>query len=308
MTLERLLADARNVGRQNGNGRTSSLEQRVAQLEQAVSALAQQPPAADQISPNYITVTPAGIGAAFTGFINALGLILPAASSFAPGPANQIQWTEQPGGAVLAEITDLLASNRSEIVVESFPTGTSTSEVLISTANSDINISSNPNSVAGASPGEQVELQAGQFPDFAVLQCVFNLAGNAFVQASAFGARGEHNITIVDDADNSSFLQISDGGSPQRARLTWGVATTGTGAIVHPGSGDWSVGSASTGVCAINFPARNLAPCILLGSYNSGTQINAQVLSVGTSSFTLYTYNTSSLALTNSTGAFAIIG
>lgn len=99
MTLEQLLTDARNVGR-NGNGRQSSLEQRISQLEQAVAQLGQQPPAADQINPNYLTVTPQGIGAAFSGKINARGLVVPTTQSGSGDGTNEIAFTRQAPGDI----------------------------------------------------------------------------------------------------------------------------------------------------------------------------------------------------------------
>lgn len=84
------------------------LQARIARLEQIVSGLQAQAGGGEQLSPNYLTVDAQGrSGASFTGLINALGLILPAAAApTLPIPApSSVLWERQSDGAVVAEAT-----------------------------------------------------------------------------------------------------------------------------------------------------------------------------------------------------------
>ena len=79
-----------------------TLEQRVSALEQKVALQGGSEP----LSPNYLTVTPAGlVSANFTGIVNALGLVLPASAVASPPPDSQIQWQRTSDGSLVASVS-----------------------------------------------------------------------------------------------------------------------------------------------------------------------------------------------------------
>lgn len=61
----------------------------------------------DSMTPTYLTLSPTGqVGAAFTGLVNALGLVLPASTNFTPTNTNTVSWTTDgtQSGGLIAEM------------------------------------------------------------------------------------------------------------------------------------------------------------------------------------------------------------
>lgn len=81
------------------------LQSRVARLEQAVSSLQGRAGGGEALSPNYLTVDGQGrTGASFSGFINALGLVLPSTPLPAQQATSVVTWDRQSDGAQVARL------------------------------------------------------------------------------------------------------------------------------------------------------------------------------------------------------------
>jgi hypothetical protein len=87
-------------------GAMNSLQQQISQLQAQVAQL-KGAASIEAGQPNYLTINPAtgAIGANFTGLINALGLILPAAlPPLTQTPSNTIEWQRPSDGTPVADI------------------------------------------------------------------------------------------------------------------------------------------------------------------------------------------------------------
>lgn len=164
-------------------------------LEQRIAALENRPPA-DQLSNNLTTYVNGRIGAAFTGLVNAQGLILPAGNLAGTPPLeNQVTWETVAG----AEVATLWA----------YSTGQAGGENLFMKAQ--------------AMPGDasQVEIYAAddQGSKQAALAVTQLQRGSGTVVATA----GPNSVRIIDNAAASSFLQLStaDNASLQLGLVSW---------------------------------------------------------------------------------------
>jgi hypothetical protein len=172
-------------------------------LERRVTALEAQATGAETLSPNYLTVDAAGhVGASFTGLINALGLILPAGVVSGPPLSSQIQWTRQADGALIA---DLL----------SYESGT-------------VDVLQMDAKATAANYHSLVQLDALGFAGGQTATLYLSSANNALAQAKATVLAGSHTVMLVDDAGESSFLQLP---SPKQL-----IAVNGTLSFTWPGS------------------------------------------------------------------------
>ena len=79
----------------------------------------------DQIAPNYLTIgTDGEVGADFTGLINALGLIIPAADSTPPALDQSVRWVDANGDMVSQIYTFTGAGSQSEVEIEAHASDT----------------------------------------------------------------------------------------------------------------------------------------------------------------------------------------
>lgn len=92
MTLEQLLRDARNLGRQGPTG--ASQEQRISALERTLAAVATQPPAADTLQPSYLS------------FQNGIAGLATYPAGDIPNNVNgtPVEWVRQADGSVVAQL------------------------------------------------------------------------------------------------------------------------------------------------------------------------------------------------------------
>jgi hypothetical protein len=135
-----------------GNRNGAELEQRLAALESAVAGLQAQP-VADQLSPNYLTMTSGGqVGANFSGVINALGVTLPAGTVKAAN--NEVAWKRTSDGAAVADIYGVSGgAGISTLNLEAAPIdgGSETTQISLTARSglSSINLGFAPGSVGG---------------------------------------------------------------------------------------------------------------------------------------------------------------
>lgn len=187
-----------------------TLEQRVSNLEQLVAGLQ----GSEALQPNYLTVSPTGqVGADFTGIINALGLIIPAAQVGAPASTNKIVWERTSDGAVAASIgTSLdfgggIIHPSSQLLMDLEQPGTT----------NDANVALSSNVLAASA-----SVTATDGTDVAALTTKTG-SGQASVTATA----DANLINIIDQAGNSSFAQNTTINGASSTGFTSGTMTAG---------------------------------------------------------------------------------
>lgn len=173
-------------GAADGSGALLAIAAQVRQLQAQVAALAGQT-TGEALVPNYLTVDPQGrTGAAFSGLINALGLILPMTEDFTVSPINEITWEADTDGAQLAHIQ---ADSGFSGVQQTF-----------------LNMLAQPRS--GGGDGATVSLQAlntlNQFgAELSASTANSGGAGDSLTMQTA-----HHDRVLLDDTGNSDFLGV----------------------------------------------------------------------------------------------------
>jgi hypothetical protein len=149
-------------------GPGQSTQARLAALEQAVQALAEGTIGPESLNPNYLTVNPQGqTGASFTGLVNALGLILPAAvaQQLPAQTTNQVVWEDTGSGALVASLEGFsvgpVGSGGRGMIVQSVPEANGDSSYIVLRALSD---SGDPNQLSDSAAIQISQLNRGQAP------------------------------------------------------------------------------------------------------------------------------------------------
>lgn len=195
---------------------------RIARLEQIVSQLQGQAGGGEALSPNFLTVTPAGqVGASFTGLVNALGLVLPTGAVLTPPSINRIIWQRASDGADTADISAVENSGLSILQLNTYADAPDTAtEILL--------LARDP------SLGASLEVVAGG-------------ASNEFIRANV----GSRNVQIIGQDGSSNFVQIaSDAVAIDRFG---GINPNGT--INTAGSGDWTATRNAVGDYTVGYNA-----------------------------------------------------
>lgn len=228
------------------------LQARISRLEQIVSQLQAQSGGGEQLSPNYLTLSPTGqVGANFTGLINALGLILPAGAG---GPVPPEQTEEQVVWEVAQPGPDPVGSVVGAVTAFDDQTGSQGISVS-SQAQSSPDTSSALIRALGTTAGVEAKLQ--------VLQVGNGSAG----PAGAIGAGTEVDVFVepgagamlLDILGRSSFVQCND--QPSQTALTGG-----TGNVVWPG------GSPNSQVTSINYTLSRTPQFVVATPFDVGPQ------------------------------------
>jgi hypothetical protein len=227
---------------------TDPLAVRVTQLERRLANLERQAGGGEQLSANYLTIDPTtgDVGATFTGIINATGgtftgvvtadgLILPSSTVTGGAPQSSIEWIKTADGSRVAQI-------------EGFNAQVGQRLLQITAGNTG-----GASLLAGLSLLVEDPAQGNQ----------------ASVQANA----GSNFVTLIDQAQNSSFVQIGEAAiDAVHAILSWGIVATGTGTIVNAGSGDWSVNAISSGHVQLNIGTTySFLVGQIFGTYNAAS-------------------------------------
>jgi hypothetical protein len=173
----------------------SATVDRLTDLEQRITALEAQA-VADTLQPNVITVAANGeIGAAFTGLLNALGLIIPPAASPSYGLQNSITWQRQSDGAQAAFVqdgifTDVLSGRDVDQLVISTdrPSGVQGELITLNTENLDLTLD--------------------------------DQASNGGISTVQISTAGGHLATLFNSSGQSSFPQLDQTRASKMGTLT----------------------------------------------------------------------------------------
>lgn len=180
---------------------------------------------AETLQPNYLTVNKQGqVGADFTGLINALGLIIPAASGPSPGAVNRIQWQDTSNSDDVADLAGVSFTGTRQLVATAHALLPADNVTLFLLAQDSTQATQAFVSVNEANNGATAEVRAGA---------------------------GGHQDIAINAAGQSSYVRGADDSAGQ-LRIACGTAT-----VTWPGGNPVSSPTLITGV-----PFQSFVGCV----------------------------------------------
>jgi hypothetical protein len=176
----------------------------IADLYRRLAALEAQQAGGEELSANYLTVTPGGlVGADFSGVIRASGVILPAATTSVPTPPNVVAWQRTADGAQVGQV----------YATTTIPPGPGGQQQLLLDSVAQTVTDSSTTVIAA------LETSGAAAASLAVSQA--NEGTTATITANVPGIA----VTLLDQLGRSSFLQLAI--SPTAAAASWGASSLG---------------------------------------------------------------------------------
>jgi hypothetical protein len=210
-----------------------TIEERLARLEQLAAP-------EETTQPTFFTVDPATglVTASVAGIIHAIGLILDTATTPVGGDPNRIQWKRPADAVKTADLWSYSSGGREVLQIGTYPTpAADSSEIFLYVGDGNyIWISDNPNNVAGAPTGRQLQLfsGAGSVNSAIQLRAPASGAGNtADIYLICQNASVSQQKTLLNVLNQSNFVQAMsvNNQAPRLQRMGFMSQASGTGSL-----------------------------------------------------------------------------